>query len=50
MNPAAAYAAALDVNPHRTCAAVADATGRTVGRHELPTPGRRPTVTRWSGR
>ncbi|WP_143661286.1 ROK family transcriptional regulator, partial [Streptomyces pseudogriseolus] len=44
VNPAAAYAAALDVNPHRIRAAVADLTGRTVGRHELPTPGRRPTV------
>ncbi|MET8897201.1 ROK family transcriptional regulator [Streptomyces albogriseolus] len=44
VNPAAAYAAALDVNPHRIRAAVADITGRTVGHHELPTPGRRPAV------
>ncbi|NEC48158.1 ROK family transcriptional regulator, partial [Actinospica acidiphila] len=44
VNPAAAYAAALDVNPHRIRAAVADITGRTVGRHELPTPARRPAV------
>ncbi|MFI9469006.1 ROK family protein [Streptomyces sp. NPDC052492] len=44
VNPAAAYAAGLDVNPRRVLAAVADVTGRTVGRHELPTPGRRPAV------
>ncbi|MFH9851370.1 ROK family protein [Streptomyces althioticus] len=44
VNPAAAYAAALDVNPHRIRAAVADITGRTVGRHELPTPARRPAA------
>ncbi|GGT64487.1 ROK family protein [Streptomyces erythrogriseus] len=44
VNPAAAYAAALDVNPHRIRAAVADITGRTVGHHELPTPGHRPAV------
>ncbi|MYS92532.1 MULTISPECIES: ROK family transcriptional regulator [Streptomyces] len=41
VNPAAGYAAGLDVTPHRILAAVADITGRTVGRHELPTPGRR---------
>ncbi|MEV6961232.1 ROK family transcriptional regulator [Streptomyces sp. NPDC051207] len=41
VNPAAAYAAGLDVTPGRIVAAVADLTGRTVGRHELPTPGRR---------
>ncbi|MGC3001502.1 ROK family transcriptional regulator [Streptomyces sp. G35A] len=41
VNPAAAYAAGLDVTPERIRAAVADVTGRTVGRHELPTPGRR---------
>jgi predicted NBD/HSP70 family sugar kinase len=41
VNPAAAYAAGLDVTPERILAAVADITGRTVGRHELPTPGRR---------
>jgi len=41
VNPAAAYAAGLDVTPDRILAAVADVTGRTVGRHELPTPGRR---------
>ncbi|MFC9280272.1 ROK family protein [Streptomyces collinus] len=42
VNPAAAYAAGLDVTPHRIRAAVADVTGRTVGEYELPTPGRRP--------
>ncbi|KAB1146441.1 ROK family transcriptional regulator [Streptomyces luteolifulvus] len=41
VNPAAAYAAGLDVTPERILAAVADITGRTIGRHELPTPGRR---------
>jgi predicted NBD/HSP70 family sugar kinase len=41
VNPAAAYAAGLDVTPGRILAAVADVTGRTVGRYELPTPGRR---------
>ncbi|MBZ6294464.1 ROK family transcriptional regulator [Streptomyces olivaceus] len=44
VNPAAAYAAGLDVTPARVLAAVADVTGRTVGRYELPTPGRRPAV------
>ncbi|MET8772231.1 ROK family transcriptional regulator [Streptomyces sp. NPDC004658] len=42
VDPAAAYAAGLDVTPHRIRAAVADITGRTVGEYELPTPGRRP--------
>ncbi|MEU9732642.1 ROK family transcriptional regulator [Streptomyces sp. NPDC048002] len=42
VNPAAGYAAGLDVTPERILAAVADLTGRTVGRFELPTPGRRP--------
>ncbi|MFJ8465252.1 ROK family transcriptional regulator [Streptomyces swartbergensis] len=41
VNPAAGYAAGLDVTPQRILAGVADITGRTVGRHELPTPGRR---------
>ncbi|GAA3829566.1 ROK family transcriptional regulator [Streptomyces phyllanthi] len=41
LNPAAAYAAGLDVTPERILAAVADITGRTVGEHEVPTPGRR---------
>src|SRR5437899_3809818 len=40
VNPAAAYVAGLDVAPDRTLAAVADVTGRTVGRYELRTPGR----------
>ncbi|MFE9627246.1 ROK family transcriptional regulator [Streptomyces sp. NPDC006527] len=40
VNPAAAYAAGLDVAPERIVAAVADVTGRTVGSYELPTPGR----------
>ncbi|KOT96382.1 MULTISPECIES: ROK family transcriptional regulator [Streptomyces] len=44
VNPAAAYAAGLDVTPGRILAAVADVTGRTVGRYELPTPGRRPAA------
>ncbi|GLW45585.1 hypothetical protein Stsp02_12470 [Streptomyces sp. NBRC 14336] len=42
VNPAAGHAAGLDVTPERVLAAVADITGRTVGRYELPTPGRRP--------
>ncbi|MGW0915860.1 ROK family transcriptional regulator [Streptomyces sp. NPDC002784] len=41
VNPAAGYAAGLDVTPERLLAAVADITGRTIGRHEVPTPGRR---------
>ncbi|WP_225821378.1 ROK family transcriptional regulator [Streptomyces naphthomycinicus] len=41
VDPGAAYAAGLDVTPHRIRAAVADVTGRTVGAYELPTPGRR---------
>ncbi|GAA5009002.1 ROK family transcriptional regulator [Streptomyces hyderabadensis] len=44
VNPAAAHAAGLDVTPDRILAAVADVTGRTVGRYELPTPGRRPAT------
>ncbi|CAL9455321.1 ROK family transcriptional regulator [Streptomyces sp. enrichment culture] len=44
VNPAAAHAAGLDVTPGRILAAVADVTGRTVGRYELPTPGRRPAT------
>jgi predicted NBD/HSP70 family sugar kinase len=40
VNPAAAYAAGLDVAPERIVAAVADVTGRAVGSYELPTPGR----------
>jgi predicted NBD/HSP70 family sugar kinase len=42
VNPTAAYAAGLDVTPERVRAAVADVTGRTVGSHEISTPGRRP--------
>ncbi|MFG2571322.1 ROK family protein [Streptomyces sp. NPDC048481] len=41
VNPAAAHAAGLDVTPERVLAAVADVTGRTVGTHEVPTPGRK---------
>ncbi|WP_326752790.1 ROK family transcriptional regulator [Streptomyces hirsutus] len=41
VDPAAAYAAGLDVAPGLIRAAVADITGRTVGRYELATPGRR---------
>lgn len=44
VNPAAAYAAGLDVTPERILAAVADITGRTIGSYELPTPGRRTTT------
>ncbi|MFK0065683.1 ROK family protein [Streptomyces sp. NPDC091046] len=44
VNPAAAHAAGLDVTPGRILAAVADVTGRTVGRYELATPGRRPAT------
>ncbi|WP_418957088.1 ROK family transcriptional regulator [Streptomyces tritici] len=40
LNPRAAYAAGLDVNPERILAAVADVTGAVVGEFELPTPGR----------
>ncbi|MFF8974126.1 ROK family protein [Streptomyces sp. NPDC014995] len=43
VNPAAAHAAGLDVTPERVLAAVADVTGRTVGTHEVPTPGRKGT-------
>ncbi|MFJ2603750.1 ROK family transcriptional regulator [Streptomyces sp. NPDC087425] len=42
VNPAAGYAAGLDVSPDRVLAAVADLTGRTVGRFTLPTSTRRP--------
>ncbi|WP_055490052.1 ROK family transcriptional regulator [Streptomyces sp. TP-A0356] len=42
VNPTAAHVAGVDVTPERILAAVADITGRTVGTHELPTPGRRP--------
>jgi predicted NBD/HSP70 family sugar kinase len=38
VNPDAAYVAALDVNPTRILAAVADITGRTIGDYELRTP------------
>ncbi|GGX10251.1 hypothetical protein GCM10010297_34790 [Streptomyces malachitofuscus] len=44
VNPSVAHAAGLDVTPQRIRAAVADITGRTVGHHELPTPGRRTAV------
>jgi predicted NBD/HSP70 family sugar kinase len=40
VNAAAARVAGLDVTPSGIRAAVADITGRTVGRFELPTPGR----------
>ncbi|MET9775612.1 ROK family transcriptional regulator [Streptomyces sp. NPDC006367] len=40
INPAAGHAAGLDVTPARVLAAVADLTGRTVGRYELPSPRR----------
>lgn len=41
INPQAAHVAGLNVTPARIRAAVANITGRTVGRFELPTPGRR---------
>ncbi|KUN29045.1 ROK family transcriptional regulator [Streptomyces antibioticus] len=41
VNPAAGYAAGLDVTPERILAAVADITGRTIGSYALPAPGRR---------
>jgi predicted NBD/HSP70 family sugar kinase len=40
INPSAAYVAALDVTPVRILAAVADVSGRVVGRCELATPRR----------
>lgn len=40
VNPAAARVAGLDVTPTGIRAAIADITGKTVGRFELPTPGR----------
>lgn len=40
VNPAAARVAGLDVTPTGIRAAIADITGETVGRFELPTPGR----------
>ncbi|MEU7564792.1 ROK family transcriptional regulator [Streptomyces fradiae] len=40
VNPRAAYAAGLDVNPRRVLAAVADLTGRVVGEFALPVPRR----------
>ena len=44
LNPAAAYAGALDVTPDRVTATVADLAGQIVGTHTLPTP-RRPSGT-----
>ncbi|MET9435634.1 ROK family transcriptional regulator [Streptomyces sp. NPDC006551] len=40
VNARAAFAAGLDVTPHRIRAAVADVTGEVVGEFELATPGR----------
>lgn len=40
VNPRAAHVAAVDVTPARMRAAVADVTGRVVGRAEVRTPGR----------
>ena len=40
VNPDAAHVVALDVNPARILAAVADLTGRTIGTYELRTPRR----------
>lgn len=42
VNPDAAHVAGLDVTSRGIHAAVADVTGRTIGRYDLPTPGRRP--------
>ena len=50
IEPRAAHVAGLDVTPRRIRAAVADLTGRIVGRHELPTPGRARRGHRGSGR
>nr|BFE82723.1 hypothetical protein GCM10020093_053240 [Planobispora longispora] len=44
INPAAAYAAAMDVTPDRIAVQVADITGAVVGEATLPTP-RRPADT-----
>ena len=41
INPAAGYAAGLDVTPGRIRVAVADLAGTTVAEHVVPTPGRR---------
>jgi predicted NBD/HSP70 family sugar kinase len=41
INPAAGYAAGLDVTPSRIRVAVADLAGTTIGEHVVPTPGRR---------
>ncbi|MFJ9699626.1 ROK family transcriptional regulator [Streptomyces fradiae] len=47
VNPRAAYAAGLDVNPRRVLATVADLTGRVVGEFALPVPRRgRPSAVR----
>lgn len=40
INGGIAYVAGLDVTPTRIRSAVADLTGKVVGRYELPTPGR----------
>ncbi|MFJ6215259.1 ROK family protein [Streptomyces sp. NPDC092296] len=40
LNRTAAHVAGLDVTPARIRVAVADITGRVVGEHRLPTPGR----------
>lgn len=40
VNPAAAYAAGMDVTPRRIHAAVADVTGEVVGEFRVATPGR----------
>src|SRR5690242_50951 len=40
INGNAAYVAGLDVTPARIRSAIADLTGKVVGRYELPTPGR----------
>jgi predicted NBD/HSP70 family sugar kinase len=45
VNPEAGYVAALDVNPERILAAVADVSGETRGRHTVTTRGRRATRT-----
>ncbi|GAA0597073.1 ROK family transcriptional regulator [Kribbella sandramycini] len=40
INGGIAYVAGLDVTPARIRSAIADITGKVVGRYELPTPGR----------
>lgn len=49
VNPTAAHVAGLDVTTDGIRAAVADLTGRTVGTHQVPAPGRRGATTSSTG-